>query len=133
VRKHTVHSEFDVSGLRELPKVEIVYGQANANMVAANAFVKNGAKGLTYAAVGNGTMSRTVKQGMADLRKQGLLVVRSSHVGTGSVARNGEANDDELDFVVADNLNPQKARILLQLALTKTSDTKEIQKMFWAY
>ncbi|HWX02683.1 MAG TPA: L-asparaginase, partial [Collimonas sp.] len=47
--------------------------------------------------------------------------------------RNGEANDDELDFVVADTLNAQKARILLMLALTKTKDTKEIQRMFYTY
>ena len=60
-------------------------------------------------------------------------MVRSSRVGNGIVARNGEANDDELDFVVSDTLNPQKARILLMLALTKTSDTKAIQDMFYRY
>jgi L-asparaginase len=49
------------------------------------------------------------------------------------VVRNGEANDDELDFVVSDTLTPQKARILLMLALTKTSDTKDIQRMFYTY
>ena len=54
-------------------------------------------------------------------------------VGNGIVARNGEAKDDELDFVVSDTLNPQKARILLMLALTKTTDTKEIQRMFYTY
>jgi L-asparaginase/Glu-tRNA(Gln) amidotransferase subunit D len=54
-------------------------------------------------------------------------------VGQGIVARNGEANDDQLDFVVADTLNPQKARILLMLALTKTNNTKEIQRMFYTY
>ena len=60
-------------------------------------------------------------------------MVRASRVGQGILARNGEANDDELDFVVADTLNAQKARILLMLALTKTSDTKEIQRMFYTY
>ena len=59
--------------------------------------------------------------------------VRSSRVGNGIVARNGEAKDDDLDFVVSDTLNPQKARILLMLGLTKTSDTKEIQRMFYTY
>jgi L-asparaginase/Glu-tRNA(Gln) amidotransferase subunit D len=59
--------------------------------------------------------------------------VRASRVGQGIVARNGEANDDQLDFVVADTLNPQKARILLMLALTKTNSTKEIQRMFYTY
>jgi L-asparaginase len=62
-----------------------------------------------------------------------VVIVRSSRVGNGIVARNGEAKDDELDFIVSDTLNPQKARILLMLALTKTTDTKEIQRMFYAY
>jgi L-asparaginase/Glu-tRNA(Gln) amidotransferase subunit D len=62
-----------------------------------------------------------------------VIIVRSSRVGQGIVARNGEANDDELDFVVSDTLNPQKARILLMLALTRTRDTKEIQRMFYTY
>ena len=61
------------------------------------------------------------------------MIVRSSRVGQGLVARNGEANDDPLDFVVADTLSPQKARILLMLALTRTSNTKEIQRMFYTY
>ncbi len=68
-----------------------------------------------------------------EARKKGVVIVRSSRVGQGIVARNGEADDDKLDFVVSDTLNPQKARILLMLALTKTTDTKEIQKMFWEY
>jgi L-asparaginase len=62
-----------------------------------------------------------------------VIIVRASRVGQGIVARNGEANDDQLDFVVADTLNPQKARILLMLALTKTNSTKEIQRMFYTY
>ena len=59
--------------------------------------------------------------------------VSKAPFGNGIVARNGEAKDDELDFVVSDTLNPQKARILLMLALTKTTDTKEIQRMFYTY
>lgn len=55
----------------------------------------------------------------------------SSRFGSGIVARKGEANDDELGFVVSDTLDPQKARILLMLALTRTSDTREIQRLFW--
>jgi L-asparaginase len=62
-----------------------------------------------------------------------VIVVRASRVGHGIVARNGEANDDELDFVVSDTLSPQKARILLMLALTRTDSTKEIQRMFYTY
>ena len=64
---------------------------------------------------------------------QGIVVVRSARVGNGIIARNREADDDKYGFVAADNLNPQKARILLMLALTKTTDTKEIQHMYWEY
>jgi L-asparaginase len=71
--------------------------------------------------------------GLTDARKKGVIIVRSSRVGSGVVARNGEANDDELDFVVSDALNPQKARILLMLALTRTNSTRDIQRMFSAY
>ena len=66
-------------------------------------------------------------------RKKGVIIVRSSRVGSGIIARNGEANDDELDFVASDSLNPQKARILLMLALTKTNSTKDIQRIFSTY
>ena len=69
----------------------------------------------------------------ANSARPGVVIVRASRVGQGIVARNGEADDDKLDFVVSDTLNAQKARILLMLALTKTTDTKEIQKMFWEY
>jgi L-asparaginase len=132
-RKHTVESEFDVSTLDTLPQVDIVYGYANVGPVALNALVAAGAKGIIHAGVGNGSLANAVKPSLIEARKKGVVVVRSSRVGQGILARNGEANDDELDFVAADTLNPQKARILLMLALTKTSDTKQIQQMFYKY
>jgi L-asparaginase/Glu-tRNA(Gln) amidotransferase subunit D len=58
---------------------------------------------------------------------------RSARVGSGIIARNGEQPDDKYDWVVSNDLNPQKARILLMLALTQTNDTKKIQEMFWKY
>ena len=70
---------------------------------------------------------------MIEARKQGVIVVRGSRTGNVIVARDGEANDDELDFVVSDTLNPQKARILLMLALIKTHQTSDIQRMFYTY
>ena len=133
-RKHTVDTEFDVSNLDKLPAVDIVYGYANMNRVAVDAFVAAGDQGLVHAGVGDGSLARpAVEPALIEARKKGVIIVRSSRVGNGIVARNGEAKDDELDFVVSDTLNPQKARILLMLALTKTSDTKEIQRMFYTY
>lgn len=132
-RKHTADTEFDISKLDALPAVDVVYGHANANMTATKAFVAAGDKGIVYAGVGDGSLSKIVNPGLAEVRKQGVIIVRSSRTGNGIVARNGEADDDKLDFVVSDTLNPQKARILLQLALTKTRDTKQIQRMFYTY
>lgn len=132
-RKHTTDTEFDVSHLDALPQVDIVYGYANMNPVALNAFVAAGAKGIIHAGVGDGSLAAGVKTALSAARKQGVLIVRASRVGQGIVARNGEANDDALDFIAADTLNAQKARILLMLALTKTSDSKAIQRMFYTY
>src|SRR5215468_9147029 len=133
-RRHTVDSEFDVSGLDVLPQVDIVYGYANMNRIPIDAFVAAGAKGIVHAGVGDGSLARpAVEPALVEARKKGVVIVRSSRVGNGIVARNGEAKDDDLDFVVSDTLNPQKARILLMLALTKTTDTKEIQRMFYTY
>jgi L-asparaginase len=133
-RKHTADTEFDVSNLDAMPAVDIVYGYANMNRIPIDAFVAAGDKGLVHAGAGDGSLARpAIEPALVEARKKGVIIVRSSRVGQGIVARNGEAKDDELDFVVSDTLNPQKARILLMLALTKTSDTKEIQRMFYTY
>jgi L-asparaginase/glutamin-(asparagin-)ase len=132
-RKHTADTEFDVSKLDTLPQVDIAYTYANVGPTAVNALVAAGARGLIHAGVGDGSLPAKVRPALSAARKNGVIIVRSSRVGQGIVARNGEANDDELDFVVSDTLNPQKARILLMLALTKTNSTKEIQRMFYTY
>ena len=132
-RKNTVDTPFDIMNLDKLPQVDIVYGYANMNPIALNAFVAAGAQGIIHAGVGDGSLNNTVLPSLSEARKKGVVIVRSSRVGQGIVARNGEADDDKLDFVVSDTLNAQKARILLMLALTKTTDSKEIQKMFWEY
>lgn len=132
-RLHTTRSVFDVSRLEALPRVEIVYGYADNSRVMLDAAVAAGAKGIIHAGVGNGSLFDEVKQGLSDAQKKGVVIVRSSRVGSGIVARNGEANDDQLRFVVSDTLNPQKARVLLALALTRTSDPAEIQRLFYQY
>jgi L-asparaginase/glutamin-(asparagin-)ase len=133
LRKHTADTEFDVSRLESLPQVDISYTYANVGPAAVNAFVAAGDKGLIHAAVGDGSIPANLKPALVAAREKGVIIVRSSRVGQGIVARNGEANDDQLDFVVSDTLNPQKARILLMLALTKSSNTKDIQRMFYTY
>lgn len=132
-RRHTADTEFDIMHIDSLPQVDIAYGYANVNRIAIDAFLAAGDRGLVYAGVGDGSLADEVKASLAEARRKGAVIVRSSRVGQGIVARNGEANDDELDFIVSDTLNPQKARILLMLALTKTNNTREIQRMFYTY
>ena len=133
LRKHTVGTEFDIGALDTLPKVDIVYGYANASRLPVDAFVGAGAAGIVHAGVGDGSIHQDVLPGLVDAHKKGVVIVRSARVGSGIVAHNGEANDDALDFVSADTLNPQKARVLLMLALTRTHDSKEIQRIFSTY
>jgi len=132
-RRHTSASEFDVQQLSQLPRVDIVYGYANNSRTMLDASVSAGAKGIIHAGTGNGSIHANLKSSIAAARSQGVVFVRSSRVGSGIVLRGGEFDDDRYGTVASDNLNPQKARVLLMLALTRTSDPGEIQRMFWKY
>jgi len=130
---HTINTEFNIMNCETLPEVEILYGYADSNPVIVKTLVENGVKGIVYAGMGNGNISDEITEVLIEAQKKGVIIVRSSRVGNGIVTRNGELNDDELDFVTSDNLNPQKARILLMLALTETEEPWKIQEMFWKY
>jgi len=107
-RKNTTDTEFDIMRLDVLPQVEIVYGYANVNRIAVDAFMASGAREIVYAGVGDGSLADPVKSALIEARKQGAVIVRSSRVGQGIVARNGEANDDELAATLNDT--PQSFR-----------------------
>lgn len=132
-RKHTIDTEFDIAKLDKLPKVEIIYAYANDSADFVNLAVKNGAKGLILAGMGNGNLSSGVLDALTKAAKSGVVVVRSSRVGSGSTSVGAEVDDKKLGFVTADSLNSQKARVLLMLALTKTNDVNKIQNMFRIY
>ncbi len=121
---------FDLGDRADLPRVEIVYAHANRDAGLVDASAQAGAKGLVLAGVGNGNMSQSAQEAFAALSKQGTVILRSSRVGSGWISRNVEVDDDSFGFVVSQNLNPQKTRILLQLALTQTSDPTKVQSMF---
>lgn len=108
--KHTVASEFDVSGVTSFPRVDILYAYADMSPDLIDASVANGAKGIVIAGVGNGNMNKASLEAASRAAKKGIVVVRSSRVATGSVGRNVEVNDDEMNFVASDELNPQKSR-----------------------
>ena len=92
-----------------------------------------GAKAIIHAGTGNGSVANRMVEPLRQVQAQGVTIVRSSRVPYGFVLRNAEQPDDKYDWVVAHDLNPQKARILASVALTKTADTKELQRMFMEY
>ncbi len=131
-RKHTKQTPFDVSKLKDLPRVDIIYTHVNDGRELIDAAVKAGAKGIVYAGSGMGSIHKDAEPGLVDAQKKGVVIVRASRVGNGMVVASSEQWTKE-KFLDGDNLNPQKARVLLQLALTKTSDPEEVQKIFNQY
>lgn len=133
-KRHTANSEFDIEQIDRLPTVDIVYGYGNVPDTAYRAFAAAGAQAIVHAGTGNGSVSNTVVPVLQELRGKGVHIIRSSHVNAGGfVLRNAEQPDDKYDWLVAHDLNPQKARILAAVALSKTRDSKELQRIFWEY
>ncbi|WP_346428175.1 type II asparaginase [Campylobacter jejuni] len=131
-KAHTKNAPFDVSKLTSLPKVDILYSYSNdGSGVAAKALFEHGTKAIVVAGSGAGSIHKNQKDVLKELLKKGLKVVVSSRVVAGCVAVSD--SDEKLGFISAEDLNPQKARVLLILALTKTSDPKKIQEYFLKY
>lgn len=131
-RRHTANSEFSVKYATALPYVKIIYGHADDDGVFVDAAVAAGAKGIVYAGTGNGSIHKNAEAALAKATAKGVVVVRSSRVGNGTVIPAEQSYIDE-HFIDGDSLSPQKARILLSLALMKTTDLQEIQTMFKTY
>ena len=130
-RRHTIHSEFEAEGVQRLPRVDILYIYAGAQPGLAEAAVQLGAKGLVVASIGAGAPGNLTKELTVIAAEARAVVVRSSRVGEGRIIRND--NWQEPGMVAADNLSPQKAAVLLSLALTRTADPDEIQRLFEEY
>lgn len=133
VKRHTMNSEFDIDSISALPPVEIAMGYEGVSSVAIDAIAKSGAKALIHGGTGNGSVADRIVPNLQKARADGVIVIRSARVPDGFVIRNAEQPDDKYDWVVAHDLRPQKARILAMVALTKTSNTKELQRIFWEY
>ncbi|TLD86869.1 MULTISPECIES: asparaginase [Helicobacter] len=131
-KPHTTHSEFDVRSLRSLPKVDILYSYANDGLaIAAQALANQGTKGLVIAGSGAGSIHKNHKDMLKKLMQEGLIVVQSSRINNGIVLAS-EA-DAKFGFIGSGDLNPQKARVLLMLALTQTKNSAEIANFFQRY
>jgi L-asparaginase len=121
--RHTARSEFDVSGLKALPRVDVTYAYQEDDGVAIDAFVAAGAVGVVL----TGSDADAVKRGQA----KGVVFVQSDRKGAGRVMLSERQR--QRGIVTADNLPPHKARVLLRMALTQTRDLAEIQRMFNEY
>jgi L-asparaginase len=133
VGKHTTESEFSVDGVTALPRVDIIMAHENMDGKLIEAAVASGAKGIVIAGVGNGNMTAAALEALGAQSKKGIVCVRSTRVATGTVGRNVEVDDDKLGLVASDDLNPQKSRVLLRLALLKQRPLPDIQRLFQEY
>ena len=134
-KRHTASTEFDVASLTTLPKVSILYSYIEPDASLIQAAIKAGARGIVFAGTGNGALSVSEETVLKEITAMPAAskpaLVRSSRVGNGRVIATAEY--DALGVIPSDTLNPQKARILLMLALTKTSDPKELRRIFSEY
>lgn len=129
-RIHTLASQFTLADADNLPKVEVLYGHTGADPRLARAAVDLGAKGLVIAGIGAGAMGLYLDTLVA-LAREGVKIVRSARVGEGRVIATG--NTHEEGTIAADNLNPQKAAILLAFAMARGKDNSAIQAIFDTY
>ena len=131
LRKNAPDTPFDIRHLAKPPRVDIAYSYTGSDGTAVRAFIAAGAKGIVGAAYPPGLLSPQESAAMKEAVDQGVMVALSSRGGSGRVFAPEKVR--KLGFLQADNLTPQKARILLSLALTITSDPKAIQEMFNTY
>lgn len=130
-RRTAPDTEFDVRPLDALPRVDVAYGYAGSDGSAIRAFAAAGAKGIVVAAFAPGMVTPGDTDAIRDAVAAGVTVALSTRAGSG-VALDG-AKQRALGVLSADNLTPQKARLLLALALTVTREPDEVRRMFATY
>ena len=131
VKPHTTGTEFDVTGLESLPRVDVVVSHAGADGALIDAGVAAGARGIVCAATGAGRPTPAQDEAFERARQKGVTLCIGTRVGSGRVARSPKLR--ARGIVTADNLQPWKARVLLALALNVTDDPESIQRMFDMY
>lgn len=130
-RLHTLATDFSLAEIDELPRVVILYDYQGAGIDLYRAAIETGAKGIVLAATGNGSLSPAARSGAELAIQQGVMFVRSTRVGSGIVT--WSADDNSIGLIAAGSLNPQKARMLLMLALNRTRDFRAVQQYFDRY
>ncbi len=129
-KRHTLHSEFDVSGLSSLPRVGIVMSHTEATRLLVDALVEDGYDGLILHGHGSGVATPDLRAGLRDAARR-IPVVRTAQ------AENSRVLDEpawlEDGILAGDNLGPLKARILLRVALAHTRDPMELRRILSQY
>ena len=152
VQRHTARSEFDLTNVKELPRVDVVMVYQGAPGDLIKAAVDAGAKGVVIAGAGAGAISGTQNEGLDYAAQKGVFIVTSTRTGSGRIAAPrsqqqpataasgnttttpNPAQERRRQFTIAaEDHAPLKARVLLMLALTATKDRAEIQRMFMEY
>ncbi|HSC26548.1 MAG TPA: asparaginase domain-containing protein [Vicinamibacterales bacterium] len=133
LRAHTTATPFKVTAGQTLPRVDIICAHAGMWPDLIDAAVAGGANGLVIAGVGDGNMTTPALEAVRRAIAKGTVIVRSTRVGEGIVRRNIEVDDDKTGTVVSKELNPAKSRVLLKLALTQSSEPKQVQALFDKY
>jgi L-asparaginase len=142
LKRHTARSEFDIAAVTSLPRVDVilVYQGADGDLIRAAADA--GAKGIVIAGAGAGATSGTQQAGIDYATRKGVFVVTTTRAGAGRIAaRGGGARGSAAGpppegarrRIAGEDLAPVKARVLLMLALARTTDPAEIQRMFTEY
>ena len=130
-RPHTTATPFHIPSDGALPRVDVIYSCAGNDGTFVEAAVKAGARGLVVAGFAPGMPTPGERAALLEASKQGIAVVQASRVGSGRVGRREWLR--QVGWIGADDLTPQKARILLALALVSTGDPDKIQEMFDRY
>lgn len=133
LKQAVMDAPYDVTAIDKLPKVGIVYGYAGMCGDVMTPFLQGGYQGIVHAGVGNGNIYKDIFPLLQEARTKGIVVVRSSRIPTGAVTLGAEVDDAAYQFVASKELNPQKARVLLMLALTMSKDWNQIQNDFNSY
>jgi len=136
--RHTATSEFDLTGVDTLPRVDIIMVYQGANGDLIQSAVRSGARGVIVASAGAGATSGTQREALAEVADAGVTVVIASRTGGGRIpppSQEGAPSSDARRYprIAAQDLTPLKSRILLMLALTRTDRLDEIQRMFNEY
>jgi len=133
LKRGGAQSEFDVTKIQALPRVDVILTYQGAPGDLIKAAVDNGAKGIITAGAGAGALSGSQSEGTAYALEKGVYVVSTTRTGGGTVGTGGGRGNANNRRISGDDLQPVKARILLMLAIATTEDVGEIRRIFREY